>query len=400
MFFTKIPESHIVTVVKGKDLQRIIPNVGGYRMSNEVDLNGRHWLVPRGPDETDKTGQSLLERYFGITLISWLWPAVHIKQAHISMNKIRPRVDGSPEASVQDMIQVGEGDIDALRFVIPRPVLVARVEMPGDNSQVSFVILATVQTVIPAIPIFHFNGKFMPLLDARLVAGMIDFFSTEQVPVNDDGKFDPKGKKRSPVTFALLLNMSKHKDSPLHRHLLGLNASPEFRTKLEEAGKIELVKALDHWIGIPSRPIRGKAKEDTSLGFLPQYGFVLTSVEVIELEPDETTRELSNALRAKELETRRAEAVVAKATGAADAVRITANGDADALRAIAAAQARRYSDLLEAQTAQGIDPETAARVLETEQRTGNIRDSNVTTYVEGGGNSSVMVPANPPPTKP
>jgi len=38
----------------------------------------------------------------------------------------------------------------------------------------------------------------------------------------------------------------------------------------------------------------------------------------------------------------------------------------------------------------------AARVVETQLRTENIRDGKVTTYVEGGGTkTSVMVPASP-----
>jgi len=417
--FTTIPKGNTVVVVKGEDLKAILPNVDGHKVSEEKDLEGRHWLV-----KVDVTGtpaqqkremrqafqkklwtgtrhiQWFLWDKFGVRFVSWIYPQVRVKRVHISMNRLRQEAGVEPTSTLLERIEVDEGDIDSIRFIFPRPMVMEGVELAGDNSRINILVLMNWRLVIPSLPIFYYDGKFMPLLDAVIVAGIIDFCSHYRVPVTKNAEgidiYNPKGKKKVLLTYALWLQLLKDKGSALHQHLLRLNASPEFYKSLKDAGKEELVDHLEALLGGKPQKLGGlgRLKERIPLGLINTYGLALADVNILAWEADETTKELAKAVQANEIQKRMADGIRAEAYGARDALIAKATGEAS-----------RYDQLVRALIDKGVTPDTAARVLETDLRTANIggKDSKVRTYIEGGASASVIVqsePESPEPTVP
>jgi hypothetical protein len=306
------------------------------------------------------------------------------------MNRLTQEAEVKATPTLQERIEPDEGDIDSIRFIFPRPMVVERVELAGDNSEVNLLVLMTWRLVIPSLPIFYFEGKFMPLLDADVAAGIVDFCATHQVQVDENGNYNPEGKSKSPLTYQLWLRMPKDKGSPFHRHLIGLNADRDFREDLERAGKKELVQHLDTLLKDTAKEeIPEGLRQKIPLGLVAKYGLVLVDIDILAWEPDKNTKELANAVQAKELAKRKA-----------DGVREEALGVRDAKIAHATGEAARFQQLVGALIQNGVDPNTAAEVIRTQLRTENIRDSKIVTYVEGGASSSVMIPASSPPPAP
>jgi hypothetical protein len=118
-------------------------------------------------------------------------------------------------------------------------------------------------------------------------------------------------------------------------------------------------------------------------GIVPRFGFALVSFRVVDWEAGAGSAELAKALLEKETQAYRAEGVRQTAMGARDAKSLLAEGEG-----------LRYGMLIKALTDKGVDPNVAAQVVREQVRTENVRDSKVTTYIEGGGsNASIMIPA-------
>src|SRR3989344_2345120 len=199
--FTRIEKGNTAFIVKGDDLKSMLPNVDGYRVSKEKDLEGRRWLVKvnvnKTPEEQRKEMREAFNRQLqfgtkwlqwilwnrlGIRFVSWFYPQIKVHKIHISMNRLMEArgVGGGEDKSenLQSRIESDEGDVDSLRFLVPRPSVVKGVELAGDNAKLDILVLAVFQTVIPALPVFYYKGKFMSLLDAEISAGIIDFCAT------------------------------------------------------------------------------------------------------------------------------------------------------------------------------------------------------------------------------
>ncbi len=442
--FCEVPKGETVQIIKGSDLKAIIPNVDGHKMSGEKDLDGRRWLVRLKETDEDKAKeemrealkkdmlpgtrwvQSVLWDRLGIRFVSWFYPQVQVLIVTISANRLKSTDSMGPGTSLKDRIERDKEEIYALRFLVPRPLVVEGVLLAGDGSRINLLIQPTFRQVIPSLPVFYYKGKFFRLLDAFTEAGIVSFFATHLVAIyKGEGEdsplkgqfahetYDPskaqdqdKYKARyesSHITYSHWLRMGVGPSSALQRHLSRFNASPEFYDALKKAKKKELVRHLDALLGgrpkpIPSfKPPEYLDEEEkqalSSGGILPSLGFVMERLEIIDREPHEDSKDLAEAVRAEATERQRAKGVRQKAYGQSDADKVMAEG-----------HAALYGNPVEALTKLGVSPDVAARVHETAMRAKAIggKDSKVTTYIESGSgpSPSVMVPAQQSPTPP
>jgi hypothetical protein len=417
--FATIEKGNTAFVVKGDDLDVILPNVDGHKISEEKDFEGRRWLVKvdtagspaqqkremrRAFQSTLLPGtrhiQWFLWNKFGIRFVSWFYPHNRIHQVEISQNRLRQESEVETTADLRNRIAADKGDIDSIRYIFPRPMVAEQSELAGDNAKVNFLVLTTWRLVIPSIPIFYWKGRFMPLLDADVSAGIIDFCANYRAPVkmvegmpvyvpNVDMEDEGVEITMAPLTYGLWLQIPKDRGSPLHRHLLGLNASPEYFTTLEDLdnGKPELARHLLSLLGGKPDPIPGGMTEKIAMGFIPKYGLALSDVDIISWQPDKATQALSNALQAKEIARREADGVRAEADGVRDATIAKATGEAD-----------RYRRLVDALIGRGVSPDVAAEVVRAQVEMENLKQWGGSTYVHG--QAGVMVPTTPPPSPP
>ena len=418
-YFTKIAQGTTVFINNGDSLRSIWPNVSGYQMSQDKDLDGQQWLIPEEDEEEREEAffrdsslwtrwlQKLLWNSFGIRFISWFWPHNAAHSFNIRSRKrikerneiaqdapLRSRVVDSPEPSTV---------VDSLLFTVPRPVFLEGVELAGDNSRINLLLLPIYRQVIPSLPVYNLKGDFFAPLDAAIEAAMVDFFASHRVAVYKEGEGkkgqfaknsleeveDPKEREKLeavPLTYSLWLQLTKGgEDSPIERQLRHLNASAEYREKLvEKGGTEELVSYIDTLThDSPALTIGGKLASRIPSGIVPRFGFALVSFRVVECEAHQSTIKLAEALLAKETKRHEAEGVREQAYGKRDATEALGKGESD-----------RFDRMVAALVKHKVDPNIAAQVVATQLRMENVRGSKLTTYVEGGDSrASIMVPA-------
>ncbi|MBI2025572.1 hypothetical protein HYT04_02190 [Candidatus Kaiserbacteria bacterium] len=429
-YFTKIAQGTTVFIDAGDKLRSIWPNVGGYKMSQDEDLGGRHWLIPtknKDPKESEKERmesffhdslpgtvwfQKWLWRRRGVRFMSWFW-GINVTRHCFDLRKGgRRRIEARSElkekdAPLRSRVVDSEGgtDVDSLLFIAPRPVYVEGVELAGDNSKINLLLLPVFQQVIPALPVYYLMGDFFTLLDAAVEAGMVDLGASHRVAVYkgtdrfahnafDPKMGDPHGNKGpeyenmyepSPLTYSHWLKLTKAGEgSPLEQRLHLLNVNKAYRQKLVEKGATELVGYIDQ---LTHEKLAGGDDVGAEIpsGIIPRFGFALVSIRSVEWEPHGTTENLAKALLAREIQFHTAEGVRKEAEGVRDAILARAEGESS-----------RYERLATALINKGVDPNVAAEVVRTQLRTENIGgpNSKVRTYVEGGASASVMVPAD------
>lgn len=435
-WFTQIEKGSTVFINKGDDMKAIWPNVGGYKMSKMEDPDGRRWLIKAVNEkdveesfffdkELSKPIHIYLWKKFGVRFMGIFWPQVHrhsfkidrkrLREATGSDGKLGSRVAQSPNAGVP---------VDSLLFLVPRPIHIEGVELAGDNSKISLLLLPIFQQVIPSLPVYYYKGDFFTPLDGAIEAAMVNFFAVHRVAVirskgekgqEDNEEFahdtyDPSDYKRqgcdteeqyrekyepSPLTYHYWIRISKTEGSPMEQHLRSLNATREYHEKLKGDKKTnELVKHLDFlthdmYGGTQSEKDEKGGKEKpkppkgSPSGIIPRFGFALVSLRLVDWTAHGDTEELSRAILQKQTESHRAKGVREKAYGERDAVK--ARGEGENVR---------FNQMVRAYTDQGVDPNVAAQIVGIYLRTENIGGSTIGTYVEGGSNVSVMVPAN------
>jgi len=423
-YFTKVPLGTTIFFSAGDNLKKILPNVGGYRVSGDEDLEGRRWLVPAQTEKERMESffykslgwtiwfQMWLWKKLGIRFISWFWPQVRVYRFDIrkgGRRRIETR-DAKSDAPLRSrMVDSKEStEVNSLLFLVPRPVYLEGVELAGDNSRINLLLLPVFRQVVPVLPVFYLKGDFFTLLDAAIEAALVDFFANHRVAVYKKGEKrgqlaedtyvlpkDIAGKEKyeeeyekSPLTYALWIHLTKAGEgSPMEQQLRRLNVSKEYLRNLKAAGKKELAKYVnEHLIPGETADIPdGKVAGLIPNGMVPRFGFALVSFRVVEWEVHTSTVALANALLAKETELHTAEGVRQKAAG-----------ESDAIKKLADAQSQRYQQLVSALIEKGVTPNVAAAVVQTHLRTENIggKDSKIVTYVEGGAEASVMVPAS------
>lgn len=373
-YFMKVAEGTTAFISIGDSMKAIVPNVVGYKMSDEKDPESRNWLVPRKDD--GKWYRELLWKKLGVRFIGLLWPHTHRHTFDIRSRKrllegANVESGVSLKARVVDSPSPEGTTVDSLLFLVPRPVYLDGVQLAGDNSRINLLLLPIYRQVIPVLPAYHLKGDFFTQLDAAIEAAMVDFFATHRVD-------------EDPLTYAHWLKLAKAGgNSPMELHLRTLNVSKKYRDSL---GNGELAEYIDDITQKTlADEVPGEAGKIAPLGIIPRFGFALVSFRIVDWEPHKDTENLAKALLAKETELHTAEGVRQKAFGERDAAKARAEGDTN-----------RFAMPVEALVKLKVDPNIAANVLATQLRTENIRDSKVTTYVEGGASASVMVNASPP----
>ena len=425
-YFTKIAQGTTIFINTGDTLRSIWPNVSGYRMSQDKDLDGQQWLIPEEKEaELEKAFfrdshpgtrwfQKLLWKRFGIRFISWFWPHNRVHSINVRSRKrieerdkikedapLRSRIVDSPESTI----------VDSLLFTVPRPVFLEGVELAGDNSRINLLLLPIYRQVIPSLPVYNLQGDFFTPLDAAIEAAMVDFFASYRVAVHKKGEKKGKFAKDSidtdkreeelkefdqvPLTYSLWLKLTKGgENSPIERQLRHLNASAEYKEKLVEKGNTEeLVSYIDTLThDSPASTISEKLAKKIPSGIIPRFGFALVSFRVVEWEAHKSTVKLAEALLAKETKHHEAEGIREEAYGKRDATEALGKGESD-----------RFDRMVAALVKHKVDPNIAAQVVATQLRMENVRGSKLTTYVEGGeSRASIMVPAQtsaPNPTE-
>lgn len=394
-YFTEVAKGTTAFIVAGKNLQEILPNIDGYKKSSDVDLEGQHWLIP-AKDEDEQIAtlfhdamfgtawfQKWLWKRSGVKFISLFWPQNRVHKFDIrkgGRRRIVARNELVADAPLRSRVVDSEEKttVDSLLFLAPRPVYMEGVELAGDNSKINLLLLPIFRQVIPSLPVFNLKGDFFTLLDAAVEAAVVDFFSTHCVK-------DAQGKE-TPLTYYYWLKLAKAGgESFLESHLRKLNANKSYRDKLKTASKNDLVKYIDditHGELVEENP-SDKVKKIAPSGIIQRFGFALMSFRIVEWEPHSSTKPLADALLSKETQAHTAEGVRQKAFGERDAAKAQAEGDTS-----------RFAMPIEALVKLKVDPNVAANVLATQLRTENIRDSKVTTYVEGGASASVMIQAS------
>lgn len=413
--FTRIEKGNTAFIVRGDDMKAIWPNVGGHRMSDQEDLDGRRWLVLE-PDDKEiwKTFardmlwgtrwlQHKLWDRFGIRFVSWFWPGVKVHSLRLGVTRLKEESKLETGKSLRDRLESDTETIYSLRFLVPRPMVIEGVELAGDNARINLLVLAIFRTVIPSLPIFYYKGKFFPLLDAGVKAGIINFCADYKVtvPVVDEkGQpvFGKDGKaqlaKEESLTYELWLKLDKGVGSPIQQRLLGLNVGKDFYDRLVQEGKTELVNHIKLLLGGKElEETSGTMKKEMPFGLIRQYGFALQSIEVIDWEAAEETKDLSAALRAKQTALHKAMGVREEAYGKRDAVQAVGNADAARVGAMMEAMVEA---LKKAGVPEGEIAPAVASVFQAEQLK---QIPSLQTLIFGG--AGVLVPASTsPPTKP
>lgn len=388
----------------GKTLKAVWPNIGGYKMSEDVDLEGRHWLVHlenRGESKASKKEwlesffhdslwatvwfQKWLWKKFGIRFMGWFYPQVNVHSFDIR-SRLRlleganltsadmPLKDRVVDSFEPDGKTKSSTIVDSLLFLVPRPVYVHGVFLAGDNSRINILVQPIYRQIIPVLPVYYLKGDFFTQLDGAVESAVVDFCATHRVgPDNDE-----------PLTFNAWLGLAKAGgESSLGSHLRKLNATQSYRDKLNEDGKEKLAEYVDDIMqNTLDEEVPGGAqtKKIAPSGIIQRFGFAIVSVRLIGWEPHKDTKDLSTAILAKETEFHTAEGV-----------RETSYGERDAILAVASGESKRFETLMEALVKKGVEPNVAAHVVETQLRMENLAKTHLTTYVEGGASTPVLV---------
>ncbi|MGM0629400.1 MAG: hypothetical protein ACQESA_03155 [Patescibacteria group bacterium] len=404
-YFVKIKQESIVFINKGESMKAIWPNVKGHMLSKEEDFEGRRWLVRAKSREESENRffedsskitswfEKKIWNKFGIRFIGIFWPYEDVYKIKTDQG-------------------LGKEEAEHLHFLNYRPLSVKGVEFGGDTSKIDLQLRLIFQIVIPEIPVYQYQGKYFELLDGVIKAAIVDFFGTHQVAVHrETGEFahdtynpesglygmSPSQYKEkyspSPLTFEYWLKIKKTSDSPMKKLLRSLNVTKEYYETVNNCeGKedlAELVKKLTD--GFDGDIYVGKEKFEKIVdgdGLIPKFGFALVDFRVLGWEVDSNTVELSETLMRKEIEIHKAESARREAFGLRDAITLKAMGES-----------RRIELIFQSLIQQGESHESAARMMDTLMKMENIKESQITTYVEGGEKKHSVIVGTQPSSK-
>lgn len=435
-WFFQPQKGTVVFINKGEDLKEVWVNVGSHKLSEIDDPDGKHWIVNEpNKDKIEKArfrGSSI--KYLkmilwsqGIGFIGLFWPHAHIHKFSVDRRRLIEREEGTKENddSLKKRVEASPNagqDVDNLLFVSYRPVYKQGVELAGDNSKINLLVLPTWQLVHPTTPVYYYMGNFYPLLDSAVEAALENFFATHRVAVYKENEgveegdfahdeYNPYSKhenlepdeyrekyKPCPITYSHWIKMRKASNSALERHLFSYNATEKYYKKIklavderERKEKEEMIKVLSQL----DRLTQDQFKESTTLnqsqnellekiheglgeGIIPGIGYAMIAFRLVEWEAHGDTKDLANALQAKQIEKHRAEGVIQKAQGRRRATILEGEGESE-----------RYKNLIHVQTGLGVHPDNASITLRETEKASKIggKESKVTHWFEKSGHS-------------
>jgi hypothetical protein len=448
-YFAKPRQGHIIFIDVGESQQAIVPNLNGFGLSHMNgtpirDPDGRLWLVPEEDGETataitlkcaglvsapNRILRTILWNQLGAWFIGWTWPFVaKIHQFDIrSRQTLVPASEGKKslgariESSKDPKGGKASTVVESLRFIVPRPILLKGIALPGENAMVNLLILVTYRCVIPTVPVYDLNGDFFAPLDGAVESAVVDFMATHRVAVHKKtdrfahdtyhpedyktvGEKSPKEYEKkydpAPINYNYWLKLGKGSGSPIERRVRRLNVGREYLNRLEVGREADLASELEglsdkekekvleqHPNTILIKYLHALSRNELQShgnGIVAGFGFAMTSFRLIEWEADEVSKKLMEAVLLKETNLHEAEAARRKAQGERDALAIVAEGER-----------QRNKASVEPLVELGVNPDMAAEFARTDRRTANIRDGKVTTYVEGGGKTraGIMIPS-------
>ncbi len=384
LVFTTVPRGSTAFINKGDTMDAVFPNVESFRISKETDPEGRQWLVPVDLTKSKKEQkeeeinalfenswwwtrwfQKLLWKSFGMRFMGWT--VLNTRKHHFDI-KTRVHLESSDEVGLKKRVRETAKEkgsvVDHLLHVVPRPMAITGITLPGDNSQISLLLLPIYKQVIPTVPVYTMGGDFFTQLDAAIEAHVVNCLNS----------YSEETKGRLTLEDWMALPKSGN-----HSILL----KEVYRITGDEAYRETLPKDLQEYFDyLTHNQLVNGTSDRIPSGILPRFGFALSSLRLVAWEPYGETAGLVKAIQAKELEERMA-----------DGVRARANGERDADIARATGKAKLFGDPVKALTDLGVDKDIAADVLRTQIRTANLagEHSKITTYIEGGSSASVMV---------
>mgnify|MGYP005843550553 CR=1 FL=1 len=439
-WFFQPQKGTIVFVNKGEDLKEVWVNVGSHKLSEIDDPDGKHWIV--NEPEKDKIerarfrGRSMksFKKVLwsqGIRFIGLLWPHAHVHKFKVDRRRLVEREEGTMEgdASLKKRVvqspNAGE-EVDNLLFVSYRPVYKQGVELAGDNSKINLLVLPTWQLVQPTTPVYYYMGNFYPLLDSAVEAALENFFATHRVAVykennkeGEEGEFahdeyDPskydglekdeyiKKFKPSPITYSHWIKMRKTSNSALERHLFSYNSTRKYYEKIKKAATTDegekILAQLNHLTqdrftdattgDTQNNDALEKIQEGLGEGIIPGIGYAMIAFRLVEWEAHGDTKDLAEALQAKQTEKAIALGVIEKARGQREAIILEGKGESE-----------RYENLIRVQTGLGVHPDNATITLRETEKASKIggKDSKITHWFEksGGGHPPIAISDSP-----
>ena len=291
-----------------------------------------------------------LRKKFGFYWVSTFYPAIKVHSFPVVKTRPREGYQASAQRNLTQWLEIDQEpqDVDFLLWRIPRAIIVPDIEFV-DQLKASLGIVVTFQVVIPRIPVFTYNKRFFALLESAIRGAVLDY--------------------ARPMKFV------------------------DFVAKMKTGPQSDFFPAVVSQLNAPNPVVGGSSSPSLPGGLIKDLGVEAIGA-VIELIQPEENKQVTDALQAQEIARLKGEAGVIAATKAAEARIITANAEAAAKIVIGKAEA----DILKEKVAGAGAAFTIAD--QHIQRVAALKDTNVTTYLEGGANASVMVPAGGPPPKP
>lgn len=345
IFFTTAKTGQIRLIVSSGNF------VKGFVNSPEYEF----WLGETGELKKLTTGSKrevpwLL--HIGIVWIGWIWPFKSVLRFKIDADKL---IDQTAEArldetSVRRLIEHNTKTVDSLWIKIPRPVLSIDVELP-DGSKIDMVLVIenTVTNAVFAVMVYQ-HGNVLPLLDRAVRGAVNDWFSGK-----NSGNQIAKGTV--PASYQELLETE-------------LSHGSEFSEYIKGAIK---------------KHIEGQAQGGVF------YGLQIDAVGIENYTLSPNQKELEDAVRAKQIEERKAEALRAKGDGERDYAMKVADGEAYAVTEIGKRRADVLRNEREAFTDGGASGDNAAAAVTGIERGRSIGASKIRVYSESGAGGNIIV---------
>jgi len=317
LFFTFLDTGNIKYIYKGETLKKVIADVDKFKIS------GYELILDKGKQE-----KTWLQNKFGLFWIG-IPPFSKIKTFKVRKKREVEETKGkSPSEWIQDL---GEVEVDSLRFSFPRPFLIQEAELKEDRQTVDLLLICKFITVDAYIPIPELKGDFFELAGSIIRGSVLD-----------------KVKDQGPMENFLIIDKG-------------------------EKGFLEILTEKDSGLNIALKK---------------QTGLRLVGISVADWNPtNQATRE---AMNKKFIAEKIREAELIDADTYQQKIAIHAEADAKAAERIAQSRAVRIKKTLESISLQGGNPDeivkAAARILQAESLT------NLTTLVESGSNTPAVIP--------
>jgi hypothetical protein len=273
----------------------------------------------------------------GIYWVSVFYPYRRVHSFKILKSRLLTENERGGKAITEWITQEPGAEVSELLWKFPIPFLIENVDLQ-QGFRVTFVVYVLFEVIDPYTAIFIWNGKFAQQM-ATAVEGAVYNFG--------------RG-----LTYHGLLQEEVGKGNR--------NFTPNFLMPLNKRVRI----------------IEGGKVINEEVGVVEQFGIEISGGWIVGFDPSERDQELLRAVQEEEKQTRLARAAEAKAHGKANAIRIVAEAEGDRNR-------RNIGSM----TGVGVNPNIAAGTFKDNVRSDAVRDSNLSTWVEGGGSAVVSIPS-------